>query len=38
MPKAYSIKLRKRVVAHVEKGHTHRSTALHFDVSISWTL
>ena len=36
MPKAYSIELRERVVAHVEKGHTHRSTALHFDVSISF--
>lgn len=33
MPKPHPIELRKRVVAHVEEGFTHRSTAIHFKVS-----
>ncbi len=34
MAKAHPIELRERVVAHVEEGPTHRSTAEHFRVSI----
>ena len=36
MVKAHPIELRERVVAHVEEGHTHRATALHFKVSIKF--
>lgn len=36
MPKFHPIELRERVVAHVEEGHTHRSTAIHFKVSIKF--
>lgn len=36
MPKPHPIELRKRVVAHVEEGHSHRSTARHFCVSIKF--
>lgn len=36
MPKPHPIELRERVVAHVEKGHSHRSTAVHFSVSIKF--
>lgn len=33
MGKPHPMALRERVVAHVRKGHTHRGTASHFDVS-----
>ena len=36
MPKPHPIELRERVVSHVEKGHTHRATAIHFNVSIKF--
>lgn len=36
MAKAHPIELRERVVSHVEEGHTHRSTAVHFRVSIKF--
>lgn len=36
MPKPHPIELRERVVAHVEKGHSHRATARHFSVSIKF--
>lgn len=36
MPKFHPIELRERVVAHVEDGHTHRATAVHFKVSIKF--
>ena len=36
MAKAHPIELRERVVSHVEEGHTHRSTAAHFRVSIKF--
>jgi len=36
MAKAHPIELRERVVAHVEEGNTHRTTAAHFRVSIKF--
>lgn len=36
MPKAYPIELRSRVVDHVLLGHSHRSTAGHFKVSVKF--
>jgi len=36
MPKFHPIELRERVVGHVEEGHTHRATAIHFKVSIKF--
>jgi len=36
MPKPYPIELRTRVVEHVGEGHSHRSTAVHFRVSIKF--
>ncbi len=36
MPKPHPIELRKRVVAHVEEGHTHRGTAAQFKVSVKF--
>ena len=36
MPKAYPLELRERVVSRVEQGHSHRSTAVHFSVSIKF--
>lgn len=36
MPKVYPLELRRRVVAHVEEGHSHRSTATHFKVSVKF--
>lgn len=36
MPRTHPLELRKRVVAHVEEGHSHRSTANHFRVSVKF--
>ncbi len=36
MGKPHPLELRQRVVSHVETGHTHRSAALRFDVSIKF--
>jgi len=36
MGKPHPIELRERVVAHVEAGHTHRSSAARFDVSVKF--
>jgi len=36
MAKAHPLALRERVVAHVEEGHSHRATALHYRVSIKF--
>lgn len=36
MPKTHPIEIRERVVAHVEEGHSHRSTAARFQVSIKF--
>jgi transposase len=38
MPKAYSIDLRRRVVSYVKKGHSCRSAAARFEVSISFVI
>lgn len=36
MGKPHPIELRQRVVDHVAEGHTHRSTAAHFRVSVKF--
>lgn len=36
MAKPHPIELRERVVSRVESGHTHTSTAAHFNVSIKF--
>ncbi len=36
MGKPHPFELRQRVVAHVEAGHTHRSAAVRFDVSVKF--
>jgi transposase len=36
--KAYSLDLRRRVVAFVESGHSCRAAARHFDVSVSFVV
>lgn len=36
MPKIHPMALRSRVVAHVEEGHSHRSTAARFKVSVKF--
>ena len=36
MGKPYPLELRRRVVAHVETGHTHHSAAARFDVSVKF--
>ena len=38
MPKAYSQDLRARVVGHVEAGHSRRTAAVHFGVSVSFVV
>ena len=38
MPKAYSLDLRERVVGHVEAGHSRRTAAAHFGVSVSFVV
>jgi transposase len=38
MPKPYSIDLRERVVGYVEAGHSRRSAAAHFGVSVSFVV
>ena len=38
MPKAYSQDLRARVVGHVEGGHSRRTAAAHFGVSVSFVV
>jgi len=36
MGKPHPMELRSRVVSHVEAGHTHRSAAARFDVSVKF--
>ena len=36
MGKPHPYELRRRVVAHVEGGHTHHSAAARFDVSVKF--
>lgn len=38
MAESYSTDLRKRVIAHVEGGHSRREAARHFDVSASFAV
>src|SRR3984885_1354002 len=38
MPKPYSQDLRRRVVRHVEVGHSRRAAAAHFEVSVSFVV
>jgi transposase len=38
MPKPYSEDLRRRVVRHVEAGHSRRAAAAHFGVSVSFVV
>jgi transposase len=38
MPKPYSQDLRRRVVRHVEAGHSRRAAAAHFEVSVSFVV
>ena len=38
MPKAYSLDLRERVVRYVGEGHSRRSAAAHFRVSVSFVV
>jgi transposase len=38
MPKPYSQDLRARVVGHVEAGHSRRTAAAHFGVSVSFVV
>ena len=38
MPKAYSLDLRERVVRYVGEGHSRRSAAAHFRVSVEETM
>jgi transposase len=38
MPKPYSQDLRRRVVRHVEAGHSRRAAAAHFGVSVSFVV
>lgn len=36
MPRTHPFELRQRVVRRVEEGHSHRSTASHFEVSVKF--
>ena len=36
MAQPYPVELRERVISHVEEGHSHRSTAVHYRVSIKF--
>lgn len=38
MPKSYSLDLRERVVRFVEAGHSRRTAAAHFEVSVSFAV
>ena len=38
MPKSYSVDLRERVVRFVERGHSRRGAARHFEVSASFVI
>lgn len=38
MTESYSIDLRKRVIAHVERGHSRREAGRHLDVSASFAV
>ena len=38
MPKPYSLDLRERVVRFVEAGHSRRTAAAHFAVSVSFVV
>src|SRR5580704_14192069 len=38
MTKAYSLDLRRRVVRFVDRGHSRREAATHFDVSIAFVV
>jgi transposase len=38
MPKPYSLDLRERVLSYVDEGHSRRSAAAHFRVSVSFVV